>query len=115
MWWHPGAYHHTVSAARVADHLPSTHAQQTIAHKLAGDGNTNKSLDDVLAFKQRIEATYAANTLAVINGRIRFEHEDLYIELKKLSGRMSAYAYRFVVIYWVSYLDEFEQACMEFL
>ena len=89
--------------------------QQTIAHKLAGDGNTNKSLDDVLAFKRRIEATYAANTLAVINGRIRFEHEDLYIELKKLSGRMSSYAYRFVVIYWVSYLDEFEQACMEFL
>ena len=74
-----------------------------------------KSIDDLLAFKNRIEQCYASNSLAVINGRIRFDHEKLYVQLRKLSSRMSQYQYRFVIIYWVSYLEEFEKSTEEHL
>lgn len=89
--------------------------QPTISHKTVGDGNKAKSLDDLLAFKNRIDQCYANNTLAVINGRIRFDYKDLYVQLRKLSSRMSQYQYRFVIIYWVSYLEEFEKSTEEHL
>ena len=65
--------------------------QPTISHKTVGDGNKAKSLDDLLAFKSRLEQCYDSNSLAVINGRIRFDHEKLYVQLRKLSARMSQY------------------------
>ena len=62
--------------------------QPTINHKATGDGK-QKSLDDLLAFKSRMDSCYANNHLAVINGRIRFDYKDLYVQLRKLSSRMS--------------------------
>ena len=35
--------------------------QQQIQHKIIGDGNKNKSLQDVLAFRTRIDQTYEGN------------------------------------------------------
>lgn len=89
--------------------------QPTITHTNNGDGNKSKTLEDLLAFKNRIDYCYASNSLAVINGRIRFDHEKLYAQLRKLSARMSQYQYRFVIIYWVSYLEDFEKATEEHL
>ena len=89
--------------------------QPTINHRSVGDGNKAKTLEDLLAFKNRIDSCYASNNLAVINGRIRFDHEKLYVQLRKLSARMSQYQYRFVIIYWVSYLEDFERCTEEHL
>ena len=53
--------------------------QPTISHKTVGDGNKAKSLDDLLAFKNRLEQCYDSNSMDVINGKIRFEHEKLHM------------------------------------
>ena len=46
-----------------------------------------------------------------MSGRIRVEQADLYVQLRKVSARMSQYHYRFHIIYWVTYLEEYEESC----
>lgn len=53
--------------------------------------------------------------IAKTTSRIRFSYPDLYLQLKKLSSKMSFYQFKMTVIYWTSYLDEFEQSCLEFM
>jgi len=66
--------------------------QHNISHgKQIGDGIKNKNLDDMLGFKNRLEQNYANNSLAVVNSRIRFNYKDLYVQMKKLSSKMSEY------------------------
>ena len=59
--------------------------------KHVGDGTKNKTLDDLLNFKNRLEHNYENNYLAVVNSRIRFQHKDLYVQMRKLQARMSEY------------------------
>mmetsp|Transcript_17179 Transcript_17179/g.23171 ORF Transcript_17179/g.23171 Transcript_17179/m.23171 type:complete len:94 (-) Transcript_17179:276-557(-) len=73
-----------------------------------------KSLQDVMAFKTRIDQIFEGNQLAVISGRIRVEQADLYVQLRKVSARMSQYHYRFHIIYWVTYLEAYEDSCNQF-
>ena len=89
--------------------------QLTGALKRVGDAGKTKTLQDVLNFKARLEQNYAASNLDIINARIRFQHIELYMQLRKLSARMSSYQYRFLIIYWVTYLEEYEQACQEYI
>ena len=80
-----------------------------------GDGNKNKTLEDVNRFVNDLENLYSNNSLAVVNSRIRFDHKDLYIQLRKLYSRMSEYQYRFIIIYWIGYLEEYISSCEQFL
>lgn len=47
--------------------------------KHPGDGNKNKTTEDLDNFVNDLEQLYANNNMAVVNSRIRFEHKDLYI------------------------------------
>ena len=53
--------------------------------------------------------------IARVTSRIRFSYPELYLQLKKLSSKMSFYQFKMTVIYWTTYLDEFEQQCNEYL
>ena len=50
----------------------------------------------------------------MVQGRIRVEQADLYVQIRKISARMSQYHYRFHIIYWVTYLEEYEEACNQY-
>ena len=47
--------------------------------------------------------------------RIRFDHPELYLQLRKLASKMSFYQFKMTVIYWSCYLDNFEEQCNDYL
>ena len=68
-----------------------------------------KTQYEVNAFVKNCSQAMFHDHIAMTTSRIRFSYPELYLQLKKLSSKMSFYQFKMTVIYWTSYLDEFEQ------
>ena len=68
-----------------------------------------KTLEMMHAFVGSCNKAMFHDQIAIATSRIRFNQPELYLQLKKLSSKMSFYQFKMTVIYWTSYLDDFEQ------
>ena len=74
-----------------------------------------KTMEQLNAFIISAQQAMFNDQFSRTTSRIRFDHPELYLQLRKLASKMSFYQFKMTVIYWSCYLDDFEEQCNDYL